>query len=343
MAVTIEDVARAAGVSKSTVSLVINGKSVVKLETKYKVLQTIDKLGYIPNVAAQELTTKRKQTLGLVINTSKYNSFDSGTDLYFQDVIDGILSEIVHTSYSILYEQFPDARYSDEIPSIVRGKRIDGYFIIGKIFNAVLIERLLKEHISFVVINRNYPNLDCVYTDFKFATYLGVKYLIDAGHRKIAFVNSASTESSSGLLKVEGYKLALAEAGIGYNPKWVRESPYSGKGGFDATKDLWEAGVRPTAISTGSDSIAIGVMKYLHQTGVNIPTDVSVVGYEDSILAEYSLPALTTVRVNKNKIGAEAFKVLVERIKHPKMKPVHIAVTPDIVERDSVTRIGGNQ
>ena len=339
MTVNIEDVARAAGVSKSTVSLVLNDRNVVKLETKYKVLQVIDKLGYIPNVAAQELTTKRKQTLGLVINISHHDSFNSGADIFFQDVTKGILSEIVNSPYSILYEQFPNAQGSDDIPNIVKGKRIDGYFIIGKIFKVLLIERLSKENIPFVVINRNYPNLDCVYTEFKFAVYLGVKHLIDAGHRKIAFINSSPTENSSGVLKLEGYKLALAEAGIKYDPKWVRESTFSGKGGFDAAKDLWEMGIRPTAVSTGSDSIAIGVIKFFQQVGVNIPKDVSLMGYEDSILAEYSLPALTTVMVNKEKIGAEACKVLIERIKHPKMKPFNVIVTPQVKVRDSVYQI----
>jgi transcriptional regulator with XRE-family HTH domain len=111
MAVTIEDVARAAGVSKSTVSLVINGKSVVKLETKYKVLQTIDKLGYIPNVAAQELTTKRKQTLGMVINTSNYNSFDSGadpTDLSVVGYEDSILAAKAANLLATLGEYSPE-------------------------------------------------------------------------------------------------------------------------------------------------------------------------------------------------------------------------------------------
>ncbi len=339
MSVTIEDVAKAAGVSKSTVSLVLNGKNVVKMETKYKVLQTIEKLGYIPNVAAQELTTKRKQTLGLVISVSHHSSFNSGADTFFQDVTDGILSELVDASYSIFYEQVSSRQLSDGIPNIVKGKRIDGYFIIGRIFEAMLIERLLKEDIPFVVINRNEPKVDCVYSDFKFASYLGVKYLIDAGHRKIAFVNSSSAENASSLLKLEGYKLALAEAGIRYDPEWIRESPYSGKGGFEAAKDLWESGIRPTAIFTGFDGIAVGVMKYLQQIGVIIPKDVSLVGYEDSILSEYSIPALTTVRVNKKKIGAEACKILLERIKHPKMKPLNVAVTPDVVERDSVSPV----
>lgn len=338
--VTIEDVAREAGVSKSTVSFVINKRNIVKLETKYKVLEAIEKLNYIPNVAAQELITKRKQTLGLVINTAQYSySFNAGADTYFEDVTNGILKEVVKTPYSILYEQFDGNGQSDGIPAIVRNKRVDGYFIIGRIFESVFINRLLKEKIPFVVINRNCSKVDCAYTDTKFATYMGVKYLLDSGHRDIAFINAPDDHPTS-FLKLEGYKLALAEAGIECNPDWIKHSNFSGKGGYDAAKEIWESGVRPTAIASGHDIIIIGAMKFFHQHRISVPEEVSLLGYEDSILTEYSIPGLTTVKINKEKIGMEACRVLLERIANPKTKLANIVVPPQLIVRESVQQLG---
>jgi len=339
---TIEDVAKHAGVSKSTVSLVLNGRNIVKLETKYKVLEAVEKLGYVPNVAARELTTKKRLNIGLIrvinrVSNHRY-SFDNEGDTYFHDVSTGLLNDIINTPYGVLIEEFLLSGDSAEVPSIVKNNRVDGVIVIGGLYNMDFITKLLNKKVHTVVVARNYANVDCVYTNAKYAAYTGIKYLLDMGHRDIAFINGLDITPSTSE-KLEGYKLALAEAGREFRPEWVRNCDFTGKGAYEAMKSLWESNIRPTAVFGANDNVAVGAMKYLRHINVDVPSDVSILGYEDSIIAEYSIPALTTVRVNKERIGAEACRILLERIKNPKMQLVNMVIPSELVIRESVKSI----
>jgi DNA-binding LacI/PurR family transcriptional regulator len=339
--VTINDVAKEAGVSKSTVSMVINNSPKVKLETKYKVLSVIEKLGYVPNVSAVELTTKRKQNLGMIW-FQKYeqkNSFDREPLTYFHDVASGIYSELQNSNYGMLMEEV--ITYSDtcQIPQFVKTKKVEGVLIVGGVFDHKFIKSIQKNVQHIVILGVDYPNIDSVSTDFKFAVYSGIKYLIEKGHRDILFINGPDITTST-YHKEEGYKLALIEADIPFRKERYRKSPFTGAGGYEAIKDALECGLPlPTAVFAGSDSIACGVLRYLYEKKILIPECVSLMAFCDSILTEYGNPPLTCVNINKKQIGAEGFKLLIQRINNPDSERQRSIIPYKIIERGSVSKI----
>jgi len=341
---TIHDVAAAAGVSKSTVSLVCNNSPKVKLETKKRVLEAIEKLGYTPNLAAVELTTKRKLILGMVLVTNQENldhiSFDTMDDNYFHDVSTGIYDVVRNSNYGILEERFTATnKNADNIPSIVRMNRVDGLFIVGGLFDDSFINNILNRNIPTVVLGRSYPGIDSVNTDSKFATYIGVQYLIKKGHKDILFISGPDLTPST-KMKDEGYKLALIEAGIPFRKEYYTKSEFHGLGGYLAAKEALENhNINPTAIFTSSDCMAIGAMKYLYEKNIRIPDSISIATYDDSILATYAIPALTSVTINKIQIGVQAASLLLKRIENQTQKTKTIMVPVNIVERNSVKEI----
>lgn len=342
MAYTILDVAKEAGVSKSTVSLVLNDSPKVKLETRYAVQQAIHKLGYVPNQAARELTTKHKHILGLVfvVNNpyeSRY-SFETNSDTFTQDVSTGIYAELAEHEYGLLSERFILNSPSLELPFLLKNNRVDGLFIVGGFFDPRIMQYVREKNLPAVVVGTTHDELDYVTPDIRAAAYLGTKHLIDAGHRDIALLSGFLRVSSTGV-KIQGYRQALEDAGLAFRPEWVRTPEFTGVGGYEAMKDLWNSGIHPTAVFAGYDGIAIGVMRFLHEQGIRVPDDVSIVGYEDSILSTYSIPPMTTIRIHKEKLGQEACKILINRITHPKSQRVRLTIQCDLIERSSVKDI----
>jgi len=342
--ITIYDVAVAAGVSKSTVSLVCNNSPKVKMETKYKVLNAIEKLGYTPNIAAVELTTKHKLNLGMVLVTNHDSidrtAFDTMDDNYFHDVSSGIYDVIRNSNYGILMEQFTaTASNADKLPNIVKTNRIDGLFIVGGLFDETFIKNIAERKIPVVVLGRTYPGMDSVNTDSKFATYIGVQHLIKNGHKDILFISGPELTPST-KMKDEGYSLALVEAGIPFREEYYTRSEFHGLGGYQAIKDALEnRNIHPTAIFTSNDAIALGAMRYFYEKNIRIPDDISIATYDDSIFATHAVPALTSVAINKVQIGMEGANLLLKRIENPNAPIKSIIVPVNLVERSSTCRI----
>lgn len=338
MAVTILDVAKEAGVSKSTVSLVINNSSVVKLETQYKVKQAIEKLAYTPNLAARELTTSRTHTLGLIFMTSnnqqKPYGFSSVCETLLYDTSNGIYSGLKSTDYSLLVERFTDTGDSN-LPDLVKNGRLDGVFLIGGLFSNHFIETLQNQNIPLVIIGRQYEGHDSISVDAEAVGYMGAKYLLEQGHKKIAFINGPLTSNNS-QQKFNGIQRALNE--LQMDPSMVEtiHVGYSGQNGYDGIKQLWESEYRPDAIFGASDGITSGILRFLYENKLRIPEDISLLGYEDSILSTYSSPALTVIDAHKEKMGKEACSVLINRINKPRSKVVNLNIAPSLIIRDSV-------
>lgn len=341
---TIVDVAKEAGVSKSTVSLVLNNSPKVKSETRLKVQAAIDKLGYTPNLSAVELTTKRKLNIGMILvtnhDTVDRTSFDTMDDNYYHDVSSGIFAAMAKENYGILVEQFTaTASNSHKIPHIVKTERVDGLFIVGGLFDDSFMLNLRKREIPMVIMGRTYPGIDSVNTDSEYASYLAVTYLIENGHRRILYLSGPDLTPSSEA-KDKGVRLAYLNAGIEFDTRYYIKSEFTGLGGYLAVKEAFEdRGIRPTAIFTSNDSMALGAMRYLYEKKIRIPDEISIATYDDSILSTYASPALTCVKINKEQIGREAAALLLRRIHQPETAVNSILVPVNLVKRDSVCRI----
>lgn len=342
MSVTIKDVAKAADVSVSTVSLVINNSNLVKLETRYKVLQAIKELNYKPNESARSLVTKTKKVIGVAWPTTNSStnwfSFEGHTDTYLSELLPSIEKEINKSDYSMMLEHFRINDSNSFLPSIMDKTKVDGMLVTGGIVNNDILQKIQEANIPTVLVGSRHPNLDYVDTDPELGIYKSAKFLIEKGHKDIVFINGPET-SQSYERKLKGFYKAMEECGLPINDKWVTQAEYSGAAAYKAMSNLWDMKIRPTAIIGGFDCITIGALRFLYEKGLNCPNDISAIGFEDSILAEYSYPPLTTVRIHKEQIGVEACKILLNRINKPNAKTVKLIIEPDLIVRGSVKQI----
>ncbi|MFL0247283.1 LacI family DNA-binding transcriptional regulator [Candidatus Clostridium stratigraminis] len=342
MAATIKDVAKAASVSVSTVSLVINNSNLVKLETRYKVLQAIKELNYKPNEYARSLVTKTKKVIGVAwpttISSTILFSFEGHTDTYLSELLPSIEKEINKSNYSMMLEHFRINDPSTFLPSIMDNTKVDGMLVTGGIVSDEVLQRIQEVKIPTVLVGSRHNNLDYVDTDPELGMYKSTKYLIEMGHKDIAFINGPD-ESQSSARKLSGFYRAMKEHDLPINDKWITKAEYSGAAAYRAMSDLWDMNIRPTAIIGGFDCITIGALRFLYEKGLNCPNDVSAIGFEDSILAEYSYPPLTTVRIHKEQIGIESCKILLNRINKPTAKKVKLIIEPELILRGSVKHL----
>lgn len=337
--ITIKDVAKKAGVSISTVSLVLNGSNAVKYETRLKVMEAVKVLGYQPNQSARSLVTKQNKVIGVVKATDtthdKAYSFDGVVDTYVSEMLRGIGTEIEKIGYSMLIDWCFGYGSKEELPPMVDKNKVDGVLFVGGYVSEELIEKVQEKGVPAVLVGTRSEKLDYVDTNPEFGIEIAVNHLVTNGHRKIAFVNGSDMVQSTAR-KLKGYKRALKGNGILFQDEMVENADFSGYGGYTAIQRIIERGGQPTAVIGGTDCIALGVLRFFHEKGIYCPKEVSVIGFEDSILSEYAVPALSSINIHKDRIGAEATRALLNRIQNPKAKKVRIVIEPDFVERKSV-------
>lgn len=340
MAVTIIDVAKRANVSKSTVSLVINGSPAIKMETKYKVLKAIEELGYVPNINARGLTSRKTNILGVItmvenLSQKSYN-YDSDTEIFAYDVSIGIPKGLVNTDYGLLNERFCIPENGDDLPLLVRNNRVDGLFIIGGLFGDSFTKKIKESGVPTVIVGRKHEILDYITADVEQSAFLATEHLLTTGHKRLCYINCPVTFSTS-IDRFDGFQQAINRSEYRLDQQWkINAEHNTGEGGYSAIKKIWESGARPDGILAANDSIALGIMRYLYEQKVHIPEDVSIMSYEDSILSGYAVPAVSTVDIDKERMGEEACRILLNRMARPKSKKVSMVLPTKLVHRDSV-------
>jgi len=344
---TIKDVAAAAGVSVATVSFVLNNRANVKMETRVRVLQAIEETGYVPNSSARALVTKKKGVIGVLQNRFEPGNaadreryaFDASPNTYLADMLDAIVAEASKANYNMLMDAvyWGDHIPADgwETPSAMDSSRIDGMLWIGGILHPAHLEKLSRLALPVTLIGARDDHYDWVDTDPEQGIYDITRYVIEQGHTKLAFINGMDATQTSAR-KLTGFMRAIQETGITLPEGAIEKSYFSGRGGYEAMERLLRLEERPTAVITAHDKVAVGAIHCLHAHGLHCPQDVSVTGYEDGMLAEYSLPPLTTVYINKQKLGMSGSQVLINRIANPKAKQVKLLIAPRLIVRESV-------
>lgn len=340
MPITIYDVANEAGVSKSTVSLVINGSQLVKPETQRKVNEAIRTLGYVPNMSARSLTTKKTNILGVLILTDdlvrKSYNFDVAAEVFAYDVMAGMPMGLSGTNYSLINERFCISDDEKALPEMLKTKRIDGIIIVGAQFNEDFAKRLKDCGFPVVVVGRDHEIFDSVTADVEKGAYMVAEHLVNTGHKRICYVNSLPKYSTS-FGRSKGFYSAMETFKSSISESWLLNVEYfGGLGGYNAIKKLFETGARPDGILTANDGIALGVMRYLYEQKINVPEDVSIISFEDSVLSGYAAPALSTVNIHKEEMGKEACEIMLKRLKYPRMRHVKMNLPVNLVLRDSV-------
>lgn len=306
---TIRDVAQRAGVSTTTVSHVINQSRYVKPKTEHRVHRAMRALRYQPNALARSLRRKHSLTLGLVVPDS--------SNPFFAELARGIEDAAFKQGYNILVGSSDgDLTKESSYLRVFIEKQVEGIILVSASGSGRHVRENVTEGLPLVVIDREFHDLDvdCVAADHRGGGFLATSHLVEYGHRAIACIAGPSTVGPSAG-RVIGYRDALNAHSIPFKPKMVRPGDFTAESGFAAAQ-TWLVGdaPRPTAIFACNDLMAIGAVAAVHQAGLRVPDDISVVGFDDIGLASYSSPPLTTVMQPKSEMGQLAAQILVERI-----------------------------
>ncbi|CCQ98355.1 HTH-type transcriptional regulator MalR [[Clostridium] ultunense Esp] len=337
MTVTIKDVAREAGVSPSTVSRVISGNSRISEETKRRVRKVMEEMGYHPNMNARSLVVKSTETIGLIMPRSAENTF---LNPFFPEVLRGIGAAAQERGYSLLLSTGrDDGEKKETVVKMVQGKQVDGVILLNSRIRDPILAYLKKQRFPFVMVGRPLEkNITYVDNDNVTSAKEATRYLIEMGHRSIAFVGG-NPEYTVTHDRLEGYKEALKEAGLLYHPSQVLSGDFLEEGAYEAVRALLSLGQRPTAFLVTDDLMALGVISALKEMGLNVPEDVSIVSFNNVFLARLSSPPLTTVDIEIFQLGYQAVQKLFERIHYPEIASSHTLIKTCLVERQSVRRL----
>ncbi len=308
--VTSKDVARLAGVSRTTVSLVLNDVPHARIapETRRRVLEAARQLGYRPNAAARSLVRQQAMTLGLILCHPPAHVY---TDPFLPQVLLGITGALQKTEYRLLLETVAEPTPGEDYLDLAREKRIDGFIISGPRVDDMALRRLHGEGVPIVLLG-HLPDLDIpsVDVDNVRAAYTAVAHLIRLGHRRIGIITNGPLHYTASQERLAGYRQALAKHGLPYDPALVVEGNFTAESGEEAMKHLLGLHPRPTAVFVASDTVALGALVTLRHEGIHVPTEMALVGFDDIPLAAYVDPPLTTVRLPAYELGREAARLL---------------------------------
>jgi LacI family transcriptional regulator, galactose operon repressor len=331
---TIKDVAKHANVSTATVSLVINNHARITPETKRKVLKSIKILNYYPSRSARDLVSKKTGNIGFILTDDHFLR----TEPFYTRIFLGTEFEARDGEYYILLTTI-DSNFSstDPLPRFVLERSVDGIIIAGKVPQN-LIDRIseLKIPIVFVDYETNSNCCPLVLIDNIQGGTMATNHLIELGHKNIGFIGGDSQHPSL-YDRFNGYKQALEKAAIPFNNNFVENnSKYPDRqNGYESAEKLLENNEEITSVFACNDAMAIGVMHYLKDNAYKIPEDISIIGFDD-VEADLMLdPPLTTIRVPKIEMGAEALRAMINCLKTNSNSNNKILVPVELIVRNS--------
>lgn len=332
--VTIKEVAKAVGVSPSTVSRVINDSKRISDETKKNVRKAMKELGYHQNAVARSLVTQKSNTIALVMARSTQKAF---ANPFFSGVIQGI-SNITQKSYfNLLLSSTEDYHQEqEESLKLMRNRKVDGLILLGSRVNDELINQLLEYNFPFVLIGRSpeHSGIPIVNNDNIKAANDTVNYLVNKGYKKILAL-SGPEEYIVSQDRASGYRKAMQEFDYTQYSKIVSTSDFTYEDGYEATIQLLNEDYFD-AIFAFDDMLAIGALRAIQSFGLRVPADKAVIGFNDDPMVSYLKPALTTVKLPIKKMGEEAAKMLIKIIKEKDYKGEEIILSTELLIRDSV-------
>lgn len=330
---TIHDVAKEAKVSTATVSRVLNNPKQVRNSTKKKVEAAIERLGFYPNLTARHLRTSKSKTILAVIPEVGNAFYDS--------ILRGVQSRIHAIGYRTLLltsEGIPD--WEEEVCSMLEQHRVDGVVLLGAMLSQDVAARLPKNHAIVQICDYIEDEHTFVVTfDYEDGTYRAMRYLIELGHKKIAFVNSAA-ERSITPYRTNGFERAMKEASLAIRPKLVFHAGFSFEEGVEIGKQMFQLPKeeRPTAILANCDDNAFGIMKAAKEMHISIPGDVSLMGYNNIEQAGIELIELTNYMVPTFEIGETAADVIVACVRKEMRSKQTIAKRGKVIPRKTCSQ-----
>lgn len=330
--ITIKDLAREAGVSIATVSYCLNGKKKLKDETKEKIEKAIEKLGYNPNFAAKALVTNKSKLIGFVLAQGSLED-----NPFYSTLLAGMNSAIKeYSEYDLLIAgTFEEQSFQKAVTKWIRKRGLDGVVFMG-LSNKSIIKSLSNLDIPISVIDsENYglKNIVSIKIDDELGGYLGTKHLISKGHRNIAFVGEGLVGEVT-KQRYEGYRKALAEAGIEIRKENLYKTEVNFQGGISVGEKLMKR-KDLDAIFTIADILAFGIMRSYLTAGNYIPKDIAIMGFDNLNASSYLTPSLTTIDQNVFEKGKKAVEVLLEATEGRNIKHKEIVIPISLIKGET--------
>lgn len=327
---TIVDVAKAAGVSVSTVSHVINKTRFVSEEVTQRVCKAIEELNYQPNAVARSLRTRRSRIIGVVVSDI--------TNPFFTSSVRAIEDEALKHGYNIiLCDTYEQPEREREYLDILVSRQVEGIIVSPSTENASVISSIAREGMPVVFLDREIAgtHVDIVECDSERDAYVATTYLINQGHSRIGII-CGRLDVSTGALRLAGYNKALVEHGITVDERLVKIANYKRELAYAQTLQLLDAEAPPTSLLVCNNTMIIGALAAIRDLGVKIPDDLSLVGFDDPEWASLMYPPLTVVSQPVRELGVKATQLLIERIENGlDGGQKRITLMSDLVVRDS--------
>jgi len=334
MGVTLKDIARKVGYSVTTISRALNDYDDVSEETKQIIKRVAQEMGYHPHVIAQSLQRQRTNTVGFIVPaTERYLS-----DPYFLELLAGIGDGAASCDFDLLVSTCKpmDPRERVAYERMVKGRRVDGIVVARTRRDDERIAYLLSERFPLIAFGRTASDQDFPYLDVdgEEGVYEAVKYLVGLGHRRIGFI-APPTYLMFAEHRLAGYKRALQDSGLEFDPALVVEGNLTQSRGYQKMEQLLDLEEPPTAVVTGNDLMAFGAMEAAQERGLVVGRDVAVIGFDDVPLAAHFRPTLTTIRQPIYDIGKMLSQTLIKIINGEELAQRQIILQPELVIRES--------
>jgi LacI family transcriptional regulator len=327
--VTMSDVAREAGVSKMTVSRVVNNKGEISSATRQHVLQVITRLGYRPSAIARGLATNRTGALGLIVPDI--------ANPFFSEIARGVEENAYAAGYNVfLCSTYEDPRRERDVLDSLEEKLVDGLILCSSRLSQDDLSVITDDFPAVVLVNRSVDGeeVGVVRVDNEFGGRMATEFLLEAGHRAVGFLTGPST-SSGGRLRVKGYHQALTAAGIAIQPTWEQGCSSNVQGGLEAAREFLPDHPELTALICFNDLVAVGALQACARLGRRVPDDLAIVGFDDIPIAALVTPPLTTCRSAQSEIGIQTMNLLLKCIDGFSKECEEVVVRPELVVRAS--------
>ena len=334
---TLEKIAALAGVSRSTVSRVINDQVNVRPEVRERVQQVIVETGYQPNQAARSLASKRSTILGLVIPRNVQSVF---ADPYFPRLIQGISLVCNENDYVLSLFLFHTEDEENKIyPRVLNQGFVDGVIITSMVSGDTLLDQLKDSDMPFVAIGRtaDMPDVSYVDVDNVGGATTAVTHLINLGYKHIATI-AGPADVRAAIDRLQGYTTALTVRGLQIDPDLIVRGDFSEASGYAAMQQLLSHS--PDAVFAASDAMAQGALRALREAQIGVPDTIAIVGFDDLTLAALEKPALTTVRQPIQRVGKLAAENLLDMLQNGVDPPRRLLLPTELVIRDSCGKKG---
>ncbi len=329
---TMREVAELAGVSRTTVSFVLNNTPHTNIspETRRRVFEAARRLNYVPDSKAVTLVTGRTHMLGLVMRQTPWQIY---ADAFLGNVLLGLSSAIEFAGYHVLVHPLTSDMSYDQL---ARSQKVDGLILSGPMVKEPELASLHAEGTPVVVQGTTEPrDIPSVDVDNAHAARLAVEHLLRLGHRRIGHITNAPLAYAAAQDRLMGYRQALGMAGVPFDERRVREGNFTDESGAAAMTALLDLPDPPTAVFIASDVVALGALQAIRERGLCVPDDISLVGFDDIPLVRHLDPALTTIHLPAFELGKRAGEMLLCLVWGQKLPQTRLLLETELIVRDS--------